>query len=80
MRRSARAILVIRDMAEEVVDEFAAPITTGMQLVSRDETANDELSSRLDEFDAVRNRGAVEASVTPWPTKRPHGEGKWTLA
>lgn len=53
------------------VDEFAAPITTGMQLVQRDETPNDKLSLRLDEFDAVRNRGAVEASVTPWPTKRP---------
>ena len=45
------------------LDEFAAPVDTGMRRVVRDEDASlsDDLLDRLAEFEAVRNRGAVEA-------------------
>lgn len=46
------------------IDSFAVPIGTGMRRTEHqpyDSTAYDALTARLDEFDAVRNRGAVEA-------------------
>ncbi len=49
------------------IDDFAVPISTGMRRVDREDSLLDssELIARLDEFDAVRNRGAVEAR-TAW--------------
>ena len=41
-------------------DEFAVPVGTGMRRVPRYETDNADLRERLAEYDAVRNRGAVE--------------------
>ena len=43
------------------LDEFAAPVDTGMRRVVRDASLSDDLLDRLAEFEAVRNRGAVEA-------------------
>ena len=51
---------------EAELDDFAPPVPTGMRRVERPVEAPDEaLIARLDEFDAVRNRGAVEAR-TAW--------------
>ena len=48
------------------LDDFAPPLPTGMRRVERPlQAPDDELIARLDEFDAVRNRGAVEAR-TAW--------------
>jgi hypothetical protein len=50
-------------------DEFAVPIGTGMQRLEHgvdfDRETADRLRRRLDEFDAMRTRGAVE-SRTAW--------------
>lgn len=50
-------------MSEEKLAIFATPIDTGMRRVERDSDLleSSDLLVRLDEFDAVRNRGALEA-------------------
>lgn len=55
------------DNAPTELDEFSTPLGRGMQPVEHPtEFADPEaLLARLDEFDAVRNRGAVEAR-TAW--------------
>ncbi len=50
------------------LDEFSTPLGTGMVRVPaplRDRHADDALRARLAEFDAVRERGAAEARLTP---------------
>lgn len=50
-------------MTDDEVDEFAIPVTLGMRPVvePHDVLADAELRARLDTYDAMRCRGAVEA-------------------
>jgi len=59
-------------MASE--DEFSTPVGTGMtrcEPTPFDRDTERELLRRLDEFDAVRNRAAVEVRSLPWRLLHP---------